>query len=677
MQLVKRLYLTPKRDIIFLALYAALFVFLLRTPVNSITNALLPEETITVSVKETGNPGDSIWLCRSNFNEDDEENCFTRIAEGEFSGQWEYRDMETFQYSHDVIILYAQDQPSSVTFSVPVSSRHYVRFSTNPGGLVATVSSGDRECEVDLRSENSGELKFYPFSSRIFPVLLKISLYLAAYILLLGLLFALLPALKKVAGHPLLSRPVKRRDLFLLWAGLYVFAVLQYIIGNPNSHGLEVGDAAYYWSIWLMNLDRWWDPAVFCQNTLSARGYICHVIPVLSHLIGNKLGLDPFCVYFIFPSFAIAWLTAYVIPQFYEVLTGRKAMISQAAAFLVIYMFFWNGTLTAVLVDLFSSVSFIAGLMFAVRFWKDRSAKDGCAVGFFWGLAINYRPTYKYGIYVILIVAAIYSICGRRRTKDPSAGRMWRKNVKGALLAAFMFCIVATPQLQVNLAQGHIGLIPYDQSGNGGLPISETLDDSSRTASVLEFGGNYTFMYGYTGYPYPVSDTQISTMKLPFFNSDQVLTVPQVLEVYINSPIESLICIAKKLLISFDLKTNITYPKVIDWRETSGLLFSFLNYSVLICATYCVFVHKKMQLIEKVLFACLFIGLVLPYMYVHVEWRYLLVPYIFLYYVFSYHFVGEQIVCAKECGQKIESRYLFGFLAAIVISFLISLSIYP
>lgn len=106
LQLVKRLYLTPKRDIIFLALYAALFVFLLRTPVNSITNALLPEETITVSVKETGNPGDSIWLCRSNFNEDDEENCFTRIAEGEFSGQWEYRDMETFQYSHDVIILY-------------------------------------------------------------------------------------------------------------------------------------------------------------------------------------------------------------------------------------------------------------------------------------------------------------------------------------------------------------------------------------------------------------------------------------------------------------------------------------------------------------------------------------------------------------------------------------------
>ena len=76
------------------------------------------------------------------------------------------------------------------------------------------------------------------------------------------------------------------------------------------------------------------------------------------------------------------------------------------------------------------------------------------------------------------------------------------------------------------------------------------------------------------------------------------------------------------------------------------------------------------------MFACFLAGLVLPQMFVHVEWRYFIFTYIFLYYLVSYHFIGEWYVCSENNGGAIKKYVPISFIVYIFLAFLISLTIY-
>lgn len=678
MSLVKQLCPQRGKDFLFLAVLVALFVSLFGTPINALTDHLIPRKVITISVEGSNDSGGEAWICNESGNNEREENYFSAIKAGEQSGSWEYRDMETYGYSCDVIVLHGDGAGSSITFSVPADVSNYICFEKNPGGPMLSIAVDDEECQIDLYSEQAEQLKFYPFSTSFTPIIAKILIYLVAYLLIFILLLVLLRVSKKILGLPFLSIHVRVRDIFFVWAALYIFAVVQYEVGIPNNLGLEVGDQGYYWSSWLLSLDQWWDPAVFASSGMHFRGYLCNLIPITSRLIGTKMGIDSFLIYFIFTSFAIAWLTAYVLPQFYELMTGQRARICQVIVFLAVYLFFWNGTLTNVLVDMFASVCFMSGIMFAEKFRKTHSLRTGCYVGFFWGIACNYRPAYQYGIYMILILSIIILIYTRIKRKSCFRTFIHQKRViAGVLLLVFAFFIVSVPQIWINQLRGYADILPNDYVSRSGIWLPQTSEGPPRETSVLEASANMSLMYGYTGYPYIVSDAQMMTMKTQIYGGGEILTIPQIFDVYANSPIEALIYVAKKLILAFDVKTSSSYPKDINWRESSGLIFSFLNYFVLISALYTLYFDKKVQRNERLLFICFFASLILPPMFVHVEWRYFLSSYVYLYYIFSYHFVGKEIVCEEDCRQPIITSHPISFLAILFSAFLISLSIYP
>lgn len=652
------------KSILPLVLFSALFVCLLSTPVNELTNRLLPKKEITITLENPTDLRNEVWICNETYNVESIENYFNEIACGEWDGFWEYRDSETYNYICDAILSYGNNAGSSITFSAIVKPSGYIWFEKHPScGTVSIMVDGEKHY-LDLCSESGGREKFYPFPDSLAPIVIKISIY-AVLFLLIFLFFtaALWKVKKKEIECPVLLKRVRTRDIFFLWIALYIFAVVQYLAGIPGY--LEHGDQPYYWSDAFVDSSKW-NFADYAQLTITTRGYLCHVIPTFSKVVGYELQIDPIYIYLIFTSLTIAWLSAYVIPQLYEFSTNRKATLLQTVVFLLVYLCFWNGTLTAVLVDAFGMVSFMSGVLFALKFWRDRRIIDGCCTGLFWAISCNYRLAYQYGILMLLIILTIKSLIARKNKHYKSKKKL--KDFLALFFPVFAFLLVCTPQVGINLYRGYVGLMPYDDNG-AWIIENEQLD-------VMVASGNMSLTYGYSGYPLVVSDDQMLSMKTEAsYDHEEMLTLPQILSVYAHNPIDTLVYVAKKLMVAFDVKTSVVYPTVIEWRDTSGLLFSFLNYVVLGSSLFIIF-HFKLKETEQILLGCFVGGLVLPQMFVHVEWRYFLASYILLYYFFAYRFVGEWLLCPEGRKQLIDKHYHYWLFAFVFVAFIISLTIY-
>lgn len=654
--MIKRIYnvLGIKNFIVLLAL-SVIVVCTGCSGVNKFVNQVLPYRVITITVEQSESSENEVCI----FDDGGMYTLFRACKNGDLTEQWEYR--EANEYGYNGIVTDSNNIGAAISFSAAERPEYYLQFWKQENGGVVTIDVNGKKTYLDLCSDIDDEeiLTIYPFANAILPLFLRLAIYgsiivVCFVVLALGCYWFVIRGLKL---PQLLRSYIPKTHFFPLWILLYGYAVTQYKIGIPNF--LESGDQTYYWIRSLLNNGRW-DPVYLAETQVSFRGYLCHLFPTISKVVGEAFSIDPLYIYFIFTSSSVSWLVAYVLPGLYESLTGQKATYVQVLVSLAVFLFFWNGTLTAVLVDLFGAVAFISGMLFALKFWKEKNLRFAVFVGLFWAIACNYRTAYQYEIMVVCLVAIAYQIMvllkrSRNRTfgGDIVNSKLF---IFGLICALLSFTLVSLPQLQINLAREHTGLLPFDD--NNGLAR-----------------GSSNSIY-YTGYPISVTDGHMLSMKTQLYDGSERLTIPQVFSVYTNSPLESLTYIGKKLLMAFDTKTNITYPEGINWRGSIGLIFSFLNYFVLGSAMYIVFKGKRTNNLERVIFLLFFVGLVLPQMFVHVEWRYFLSTYILLYFFFAYHFVGEVFLEPGNSRYLIEENYFSYILTLIFMAFTVSLTIY-
>jgi len=621
--------------------------------INRIADSMMPEREITITVEPSER--NEVWI----FDDGAQNTLFSALMEGEKKGEWEYRDAETFGYAGNMLYAYGDTAGNSVTFSAPIRQQSYISFWRNINSSKATIYSQKDYISVDLYSDVEGGdiIRVYPFQNELLPVIVRLVLYA----LLSVLIFVLLMAVRIWINTHLETAAYthKKRTFFLFWIILYAVAVIQYKLGIPNF--LSFGDQSYYWVLSPFEYTE------YIASSYSFRGYLCHIFPVISQMVGARLHIDPAYVHFLSTSAAISWLFTYVLPSFYEDFTGKKAVVFSMVSSLIIYLFFWNGTLTAVLVDLFGAVAFCSGVLFSRRFWKQRSLSAAVLMGFFFSVACNLRTAYQYAIYVLLCYAVVQTV---RQIPLRKIALSW-KSICGGALALIMFILVALPQFQVNATKGHIGLLPYDYPG------AWIIDENPvRQNTLAEWSATYSTTDGYSGYPFVVSDDQMLSMKTEMYHNEDLLTIPQILGWYANSPVESIVYLVKKFFVAFDPKTSVSYPDKNPWREGSGILFSLLNYLVLGSAFYVIFVHKEIQKSERLLCGLFFMGLVAPQMLVHVEWRYFLSTYILLYYFFSYHFLGKLVVEKENCKELLAKGYLPYLCAVLLIAITISFTLH-
>lgn len=150
------------------------------------------------------------------------------------------------------------------------------------------------------------------------------------------------------------------------------------------------------------------------------------------------------------------------------------------------------------------------------------------------------------------------------------------------------------------------------------------------------------------------------------FSQGARLTMNQILSAFVYSPIETIIVIVKKIFLALDIRTNESYPKDL-WNLT---FFSLINYFII--ATSLFFTKNKLfTKKEKTLGVMLFVSAILPQTIMNVEWRYYIILYLMIYYIFVFKFVS--LVEQKEKFSELKKEGYFKFISfAIVMFFVIS-----
>lgn len=627
--------------------------------VNIFSEELLPRRTITLTVD-----GSEVWL----FDDQSQNNLFELSIEASRNAGFEYRDASEWGYAGNMLVFYGTDEGAEFSISAAEKNNLYFMFWENKNSGNISVESGNEKHTFSLFSDVTGGemLRVYPFQNSFFGVFLKAAIYIMLIVTVFCVLVYIYLRLKRKTVYPIKIQ-VNRWHFFGVWLILFIYAQIQYSHGIPNF--LKFGDQSYYWSINLFapaGNGNW--AAELSAVMYSFRGYLCHLFPSLAQSIGGALGIDPARIYFLAPTGAVAWLTAYLYPALYLLVTKKNATILHVGVTLLVVLYFWNGTLTALLVDMVGAVAFLTGAVFVLKWIRNRKWWYLAMAGLAWSIACNYRTAYQYGIYVMLILLVAWWVISSGGIKTAFRKIKCDKTrvFIGMFAATICFIVIALPQYQLNRVKGHTGLLPYDYPG------AWVVEGSPSDASLLESSANQSLNIGYTGYPITVSDEQMFSIKDSTFARTEFLQLPQILEAYISSPFNSLLYVVKKLILAFDLKTNITYPDEIQWASSAGIIFSLLNYFVLISAAYAFFANKRIGGLEKILGATLFFGLVIPQMIVHVEWRYFLASYLYLYYLFAYYFC--ELVIDKS-SRKVGS-YLPVLSIGIIFCFLVSFSVY-
>jgi magnesium-transporting ATPase (P-type) len=164
------------------------------------------------------------------------------------------------------------------------------------------------------------------------------------------------------------------------------------------------------------------------------------------------------------------------------------------------------------------------------------------------------------------------------------------------------------------------------------------------------WSSDWALANGNIAYPLLATDDQMRTMKNKSYNNETPLSLEQLLDIYMESPVETLMLIAKKLVIGFDQKTNIAHPGdgAVPWRETVGMIFSLWNYFVLFSGMYAFCKNKEIVAKEKWMAGLVFVLTVLPQTFMKIEWRYVMIGYFLIYYFFAFYFVGPLLQERKK-----------------------------
>lgn len=570
-------------------------------------------------------------------------------------------------YAWDMLVL-ADSQFAECSLSMKEYTNANLTFWANAGSDKVSIIVDGTERELDLYNEQAGGglVTCFPFQDS------KISFFLTAGAFFLGWLgvclfsyglFRLLCLLSRTACF---KRPVNWRIVVFIWGVFFVIAAYQYANDQiPNF--LALGDQLEYWNpLWEAGADltkaseaiRYWN------------GYLCFYIPYFCRVIGSVLNINHVYIWLLVNTAFVAILCGYTVPQLYSLFSKKQAKVYQVLVFSGIYVFFWLGTLSGILMDAMGASCFLLGVLSWLKLWYGdggplaKKMMYAILAGITLSAAISFRTVYIYATLALvvgtLVVSAVRYVRGREAyIKKPLAG----------LVCFFIvFFAVASPQLVVNRSLGVTSFFP--------VASRQLWSYGTYDRSLSEYSMDRTLSSLFTGHPYATKIDMANAMKERYYNTSEMLTISQELDLFIKQPLDAISYIATKAIVAFDTKTNVCYPDSTyrdDFMDNLFLsMFSFANYVVLGSALF-VIGSRHIDRRTGIFAAFIAAFLILPHMWTHVEWRYYLIGYILFYFIFSYYFCSEQV---RTYVIKKKGTY-FLFLSIFVIAyFAVSLNIW-
>lgn len=662
-----------KKNIVWRMLFSLLMSTCFFTYVNAFINKIMPRDELVVTINEPSvNPqGSEVWI----YLIDNTEISKEQFDAMEKTGGWEFRSREEWNYGNNVIL--GKNKGSSIT--IPI-----VRASNGGISVWCRASSGGIDTDVngevkhyDLFSEEGAYIQIMPFEDSFISILVTIVVYLILAFFVMILLLLMLSFFQHIYVNFKEPQYEYWTVVLVLFIGTYLFDVIWYRKGIVNFNAF--GDQTYYWEVGgafaQIGLTR--ETIVEGLKSIACfRGYGNFVPSFIAQFIGNRLHVDAYIVYFLFPSLTNAVLFGYILPRIYEIFHGKKVFRWQILMALCGFMILYKGQLVGILGDFYGLTLYLAGALYAILIFRTGKRRYALASGACFSLCLTIRTSYLIGvvllIFLMAIVAALNFMGKLQENNIYMMNKMPAKRVAGIAIAFMIsFLCVCIPQVYINGLQGHRGLFAYDKDGAYG----------TQSTTLLEQSADYALRGYLAGYPYSILDKQIHSIRQGAgYRDDKEMTMAQCFDAYAKSPVDTLAAILKRAFVMADAKTNILLPDEKWYAHTKYYMFSTINY-VFIATALFTFLNKRLRRLlykkaELLFWGVILIGPIAPLLAAKVEWREAIVGYLFyISYVCVFCFAGS--IYDEEKKRVIRESNFFPFLTCTVLIFhTVSLTMY-
>jgi membrane protein len=617
----------------YLVVLAILFSLFLNKEVNRLVNFIIPSTNISLKVLDTDKQG--IILL-----ETDEK---VKISDAKIDGDFEF--IPKGKYGYNFNALWIKNNNKEIELEIKKLPNLKISF-YNIAAQKIEIISGKNKQVIDLEKNSQGDtVDYFPFANSKLFLIYTVGIYILLSILIyIGIMIIFVK--KKITSKRIdfLNSYSPLKMFFIIYILISLYVSYKFIFNTlPKSiyiNGEFFGDQRYYWELGTFLFKGQYTEIL--KRSYTFRGYITFTIPAIAQMLGHYLNINSHWIFTMINNFFISILLAYIIPEIYNQLSNKKAKNYQILILFFIFSFFWKGVYYAVLFDIFGAVFL---LWMILKILKQKNKKDVFLAGIFGGIATLCRGNYVWAVIILFLVKIVYELF---------------KNKKISLMNIFLFwsgiILICLPQVKINYDLGHIGLFTFDKIGS-----YKPVPDEKVTVFLI----NESMRNFFLTYPMGLGD-RTSQQILINFSQGARLNMNQILSAFIYSPIETIIVILKKIFLALDTRTNESYPK--DLRNLT--FFSLVNYFII--ATSLFFTKNKVfTKKEKLLGISLFISAILPQTIMNVEWRYYIVLYLMVYYVFVFKFVS--LVEQKEKFSELKKEGYFKFISfAIVIFFMIS-----
>ena len=617
----------------YLVVLAILFSLFLNKEVNRLVNFIIPSTNISLKVLDTDKQG--IILL-----ETDEK---VKISDAKIDGDFEF--IPKGKYGYNFNALWIKNNNKEIELEIKKLPNLKISF-YNIAAQKIEIISGKNKQVIDLEKNSQGDtVDYFPFANSKLFLIYTVGIYILLSILIyIGIMIIFVK--KKITSKRIdfLNSYSPLKMFFIIYILISLYVSYKFIFNTlPKSiyiNGEFFGDQRYYWELGTFLFKGQYTEIL--KRSYTFRGYITFTIPAIAQMLGHYLNINSHWIFTMINNFFISILLAYIIPEIHNQLSDKKAKNYQILILFFIFSFFWKGVYYAVLFDIFGAVFL---LWMILKILKQKNKKDVFLAGIFGGIATLCRGNYVWTVMILFLVKIVYELF---------------KNKKISLMNIFLFwsgiILICLPQVKINYDLGHIGLFTFDKIGS-----YKPVPDEKVTVFLI----NESMRNFFLTYPMGLGD-RTSQQILINFSQGARLNMNQILSAFIYSPIETIIVIVKKIFLALDTRTNESYPK--DLRNLT--FFSLVNYFII--ATSLFFTKNKVfTKKEKLLGISLFISAILPQTIMNVEWRYYIVLYLMVYYVFVFKFVS--LVEQKEKFSELKKEGYFKFISfAIVIFFVIS-----
>ena len=617
----------------YLVVLAILFSLFLNKEVNRLVNFIIPSTNISLKVLDTDKQG--IILL-----ETDEK---VKISDAKIDGDFEF--IPKGKYGYNFNALWIKNNNKEIELEIKKLPNLKISF-YNIAAQKIEIISGKNKQVIDLEKNSQGDtVDYFPFANSKLFLIYTVGIYILLSILIyIGIMIIFVK--KKITSKRIdfLNSYSPLKMFFIIYILISLYVSYKFIFNTlPKSiyiNGEFFGDQRYYWELGTFLFEGQYTEIL--KRSYTFRGYITFTIPAIAQMLGHYLNINSHWIFTMINNFFISILLAYIIPEIHNQLSDKKAKNYQILILFFIFSFFWKGVYYAVLFDIFGAVFL---LWMILKILKQKNKKDVFLAGIFGGIATLCRGNYVWTVMILFLVKIVYELF---------------KNKKISLMNIFLFwsgiILICLPQVKINYDLGHIGLFTFDKIGS-----YKPVPDEKVTVFLI----NESMRNFFLTYPMGLGD-RTSQQILINFSQGARLTMNQILSAFVYSPIETIIVIVKKIFLALDIRTNESYPKDL-WNLT---FFSLINYFII--ATSLFFTKNKLfTKKEKTLGILLFVSAILPQTIMNVEWRYYIILYLMIYYIFVFKFVS--LVEQKEKFSELKKEGYFKFISfAIVMFFVIS-----